>query len=187
MKNLFNKITFGTLAIVGALILAGCSGGCGGAHHHDAPKHHMTHHKSQPQEVVVYEATETIVAEVPATNIMKANMFTRSSRGGTSEMGYIKFAQGENGTKMMVDLIDLRPGKDYVVKIYPCGNCADSSCCASKCMNVKLPMIGIDEPGRLTKTYNVRGLDSANLQNAKIVLSRDGGYKAAWGRIYSAN
>ena len=65
MKNLFNKITFGTLAIVGALILAGCSGGCGGAHHHDAPKHHMTHHKSQPQEVVVYEATETIVAEVP--------------------------------------------------------------------------------------------------------------------------
>ncbi len=181
MKNIFNKITLATLAFGAAVVLAGCSGGCGGAHHHT--QKHYAHNK--PQEVVVYEASETIVAEVPNTNIMKANMVTRSSRGGTSEMGYIKFAPTDNGTKMMVDLIDLRPGKDYMVKIYPCGNCGDSSCCASKCMNVKLPMIGIDEPGRLTKTYTVRGLDCANLQNAKIILTRDGGYKAAWGRIYS--
>ena len=102
-------------------------------------------------------------------------------------MGYIKFAQTDNGVKMMVDVTDLRPGKEYMVKIYPCGNCADASCCASKCLNVKLPMLSIDEPGRLTQTYNVRGLNCADLNNAKIVLTRDGGYKAAWGRIYPAN
>ena len=74
-----------------------------------------------------------------------------------------------------------------MVKIYPCSNCSDSSCCASKCMNVKLPVLSIDEPGRLTKTYNVRGLTCSDLANAKIILTRDGGYKAAWGRIYQAN
>ena len=185
MKKIFTKITTVSLSIVAALVLAGCSTTCGGRHH--MQKHHGHHNAAQPQEVVVYEATETVVAEIPMSNVMKVNMYTRSSRGGTSEMGYIKFAQTDNGTKMMVDLIDLRPGKDYTVKIYPCGNCSDSSCCASKCMNVKLPMLGVDEPGRLTKTYNVRGLNCADLSNAKIVLTRDGGYKAAWGRIYSAN
>ena len=185
MNKIFTKITTVSLSIVAALVLAGCSTTCGGRHH--MQKHHGHHNAAQPQEVVVYEATETVVAEIPMSNVMKANMYTRSSRGGTSEMGYIKFAQTDNGTKMMVDLIDLRPGKDYTVKIYPCGNCSDSSCCASKCMNVKLPMLGVDEPGRLTKTYNVRGLNCADLSNAKIVLTRDGGYKAAWGRIYPAN
>lgn len=186
MKNMFTKITTATLAIGAALILAACNMSCGGRHH-DMKKHHGHRNMAQPQEMVVYEATETVIAEVPMVNVMKANMYTRSSRGGTSDMGYIKFAQTDNGAKMMVDLIDLRPGKDYMVKIYQCGNCSDSSCCATKCMDIKLPIIGIDEPGRLTKTYNVRGLNCADLNNAKIVLTRDGGYKAAWGRIYPAN
>lgn len=185
MKNMFTKITTFTFAIGAVAVLAGCSGGCSGAHKYANKPHHRNTPK--PQEVVVYEATETIVAEIPNTNIMKANMFTRSSRGGTSEMGYIKFAQTDNGAKMMVDLIDLRPGKDYTVRIYPCGNCNDGSCCSSQYMNVKLPMIGVDEPGRLTKTYNIREWDCGQLNNAKIVLTRDGGYKAAWGRLYPAN
>lgn len=185
MNKIFTKITTVSLSIVAALVLAGCSTSCGGRHH--MQKHHGHRGASQAQEVVVYEASETVVAEIPMSNVMKAQMYTRSSRGGTSEMGYIKFAQTDNGTKMMVDVTDLRPGKEYTVKIYPCGNCVDSSCCASKCMNVKLPMLGVDEPGRLTKTYNVRGLNCADLANAKIVLTRDGGYKAAWGRIYPAN
>jgi hypothetical protein len=54
-------------------------------------------------------------------------------------------------------------------------------------MNLKLPTLSIDEPGRLTQTYTIRGLNCANLQNAKVVLSRDGGYKAAWGRVYQAS
>ena len=74
--------------------------------------------------------------------------------------------------------------KDYTVKIYPCGNCSDYSCCASKCMNVSLPMLSIDEPGRLTQTYDIRGIKCRDLDNAKIVLLRDGGYKAAWGRLH---
>lgn len=182
MKNMITKITTVSLAVVSLVALAGCNTGCGGYHH--MQKHHGHHNASQPQEVVVYEASETVIAEVPSPMVMKANMYTRSSRGGTSEMGYIKFAKTDNGAKMMVDLIDLRPGKDYTVKIYPCGNCGDMSCCSSNCMNVKLPMIGIDEPGRLTKTYEIRGIRCSELQNAKIVLTRDGGYKAAWGKFY---
>lgn len=186
MKNIFKKMTTITLSIVAVAVISGCSMSCGGRHH-DMKKHHGHRNMAQPQEVVVYESTETVIAEVPFANVMKAQMYTRSSRGGTSEMGYIKFAQTDNGVKMMVDVTDLRPGKEYTMKIYPCGNCSDSSCCAAKCMNVKLPMLSIDEPGRLTKTYNVRGINCADLANAKIVLMRDGGYKAAWGRIYPAN
>lgn len=185
MKKTFKDMTIVSLAMGVAMALAGCSTNCGVKPHH-AHKHYSHNNYTQP--VMVYEESETVVAEVvPDMNIMKANMYTRSSRGGTSEMGYIKFAETANGTKMMVDLIDLRPGKDYVVKIYPCGNCNDSSCCSSKSMNVRMPVIGITEQTRLTQTYHVRGLDCSELNNAKIVLTRDGGYKAAWGRIYPAN
>ena len=187
MNKIFTKITTLTLSIVAVLVLAGCSTTCGGGHHHNKAKHHGHRNMAQPEEVVVYEASETIIAEVPMANVMKAQMYTRSSRGGTSPMGYIKFAPSDNGVKMMVDVTDLRPGKEYTVKIYPCGNCSDSSCCASKCLNARLPMLSIDEPGRLTKTYNIGGIKCSDLANAKIVLTRDGGYKAAWGRIYPAN
>jgi len=181
MKELVKKLTTFTAAFGVAILLAGCGGGCG-EHEHHMKKHHMRH--GNPQEVVMYEAVEVVEMEPMANPVMKAKIHTRSARGGTSEMGYIKFARGENGVKMMVDLIDLRPGKDYTVKIYPCGNCSDYSCCASKCMNINLPVLAIEEPGRLTQTYEVRGITCAELNNAKIVLMRDGGYKAAWGRIH---
>ena len=180
-----------TIAFVAAAALAGCGGGCGGrGHHGDMPRQHHYAQKEHPapQPVVMYEMSETVVAaEVEEMPTMKATMYTRSSTGGTSEMGYIKFAPCPDGVKMMADLTDLRPGKDYIMKIYSCGNCSDSSCCASKSMNVQLPMLSIDEPGRLTKTYTIRGIDCSDLQNAKVVLTRDGGYKASWGRVYPVN
>lgn len=183
MNQTVKKISTLTFAFAAAIALAGC-GGCGNEPHHMKSHHHHSHYSQQPQEVVMVEAVEVVETVPMDVPVVKAKMYTRSSRGGTSEMGSIKFMRGENGVKMMVDLIDLRPGKDYTVKIYPCGNCSDYSCCASKCMNVSLPMLSIDEPGRLTQTYDIRGIKCRDLDNAKIVLLRDGGYKAAWGRLH---
>ncbi|MBO7509208.1 MAG: hypothetical protein J6T57_02955 [Alphaproteobacteria bacterium] len=187
MQNTLNKITKLTMALGAVSVLAGCAVTCDGMQHHHKPKHHQAQHAAPaPAEVIMYESetVEMVAVENMENTIMKAKMYTNSSTGGTSPMGYIKFAKTDKGTKMMVDVTDLRPGKDYVMKIYKCGDCTDSSCCASKCMKVKLPMLSIDKPGRLTKTFNVRGLNCQDLANAKIVLTRDGGYEAAWGRIH---
>ena len=184
MNKFIKNVSHITVAFAAAAALSACSMQCGG--HRDM--HKQKHHHNAQQPVVMYEVDETVVAaEVIEAPMMKANMYTRNGRGGTSEMGYIKFAPADNGAKMMVDLTDLRPGKDYTMKIYKCGNCSDSSCCASQCMNLKLPTLSIDEPGRLTKTYTVRGLNCMDLQNAKVVLTRDGGYKASWGRVSPVN
>jgi len=183
MNKLCKKLLTFSIAFGAAIVLAGCGGGCGEHQHHHG-KHHSMQHHAQPQEVIMYEEVDVVEMQPIANPVMKAKMHTRSSRGGTSEMGYIKFMRGENGVKMMVDLIDLRPGKDYTVKIYPCGNCNDYSCCAKQCMNLKLPMLSIDEPGRLTQSFDIKGVTCRELNNAKIVLSRDGGHKAAWGRIH---
>ena len=185
MIKFCKNITIITVAFGAAILLVGCGGGCGDHQHHARKQHHMQH--GQPQEVIMYESMEVVEMQPVANPVMKAKMYTNSSRGGSSEMGYIKFARGDNGVKMMVDLIDLRPGKDYTVKIYPCGNCSDYSCCAKKCMNVNLPMLSVDEPGRLTQTFDIRGVTCSELNNAKIVLSRDGGHKAAWGRIHQVS
>ena len=186
MNKFIKQVSHLTVAFAAAAALAACSTHCGGGHHHDMQKHKYHHNAQQP--VVMYEVDETVVAaEVVETPMMKATMHTRSVNGGTSEMGHIKFMPSSNGAKMMVDLTDLRPGKNYMMKIYKCGDCTDSSCCNSQCMNLNLPVLSVDEPGRLTKTYNVKGLNCMDLQNAKIVLTRDGGYKASWGRVYPVN
>ena len=189
MKDIIKKITTLTLAFGAILLLAACGGGCGGGH--PGSEHHHKNLRGAPGsqgEVIMYEAEAVEVVAVPQQMpMMKAKMYTRSSSGGTSEMGYIKFAPSDNGVNMMVDVTDLRPGKDYTVKIYPCGACSDYSCCATKCMNVTLPVLSIDNPGRLTQTFNISGVNCTDLNNAKIVLLRDGGYKAAWGKIKWVN
>ena len=182
MNKIIKQVSGLTLAAAAVLTLAGCSGGCGG--YHDVPtKHHRhaRHNAPVEQEVVMVAAVEE--TEVISYPMVRANMVTRSSRGGTSDMGYIKIAQTDNGMKMMVDLIDLRPGKDYNIKIYKCGACSGYNCCASSCMNANLPILSINQPGRLSNTYEVWGLKWNELANAKIVLQRDGGYKAAWGKL----
>ncbi len=61
---------------------------------------------------------------------VKANMSTRSDRGGETEMGTIWFKETNDGLKMMVDLVYLRPNKTYTAEIYQCGACNDNTCCA---------------------------------------------------------
>ena len=186
MKQTIKKLLSLTIAFSVVLLLAACGGGCGGHHDGGGRPHHKMHNSPAPTaEVIMYEAEAVeVVAPVPQPRaMMKAKMYTRSSTGGTSEMGYIKFAPAENGVNMMVDITDLRPNKDYMVKIYPCGNCDDYSCCAAQCMNLNLPVLSVDSQMRLTQTYNIPNVNCSDLKNAKIVLTRDGGYKAAWGKI----
>lgn len=141
---------------------------------HEKHKHH--HKKTEP---VVFQQTYT----ADDIHNIKATMFTRSSRGGTSEMGYIKFKETDDGLKMVVDLIDLRPGKIYTAQVYQCGACNDSLCCDTEAMAIELPKLTTEFKGRLQESYIVRGLTASQLNNAKLILTRDDGYKAAWGTV----
>lgn len=99
-------------------------------------------------------------------------------------MGYIKFYETDAGLKMEVDLKDLRPGKTYTVRIHQCSSCNnDSLCCDKSPMQINLPTLRIEKAGRLEESFIIRGLTAEQLNNAKIYLERDGGYKAAWGTL----
>ena len=115
---------------------------------------------------------------------VKANMSTRSDKGGETEMGTIWFKETPDGLKMLVDLVYLRPNKTYTAEVYQCGACNDTTCCAVEAMSVDLPQLQVTSADeRLKQSYIVRGLTATQLNNAKIVLTRDGGYKAAWGTL----
>ncbi len=180
MKNIIKK-TFVMASVLGAAaVLSGCSGGCGNAHH----KHKTHHPKPQPTETVVFYQT---YEDADITKV-KAKMYTRSSRGGESKMGYIKFAETDAGLKMYINLKDLRPGVVYTAKLYQCGSCNNNSlCCDKSPMNVNLPQLSIDHAGKLEESFIVRGLTAEQLNNAKLFLERDGGYKAAWGTLKHAS
>lgn len=180
-----NKLFLLTSFAAGGLITSGCTM-CHTGHN---PKHEMQqqkHHKhkkehknKQKSGTPVFQQTYSD-GDVQSVN---ATIFTRSSKGGESEMGVINFMETDDGLKMMVDLIDLRPGKVYTTQIYQCGACNDSTCCDVAAMAVDLPTIQINNPGRLQESYIVRGLTATQLNNARVILTRDGGYKAAWGTL----
>jgi hypothetical protein len=51
-------------------------------------------------------------------------------------------------------------------------------------MSVDLPKLVNSQKGeQLQQSYIIRGLTATQLNNAKIVLTRDGGYQAAWGTL----
>ena len=50
-------------------------------------------------------------------------------------------------------------------------------------MSVNLPTLSVQSAGRLKESFIIRGLTAEQLNNAKIYLERDGGYKAAWGTL----
>ena len=187
MKNITKKL-ISLAALVGvSVIMAGCS--CPNnkqyAHHSGhANRHEMQHRGAKPQSSQI---TETVVFyqtyEADDIDSVAAKMYTRSSNGGESKMGTIKFVETNDGLHMKINLIDLRPGKTYTAHIYPCGACNDYTCCTTTPMAIDLPTLKIEEAGRLETSYIIRGLTAAQINNAKIVLTRDGGYKAAWGKL----
>lgn len=115
---------------------------------------------------------------------VKAHMSTRSNQGGDAKMGAIWFTETNDGLKMNTDLVYLRPNKTYTAKIYQCGSCNDNTCCSMDAMSVELPTLSVSNSGdRLQQSYIVRGLTATQLNNAKIILTRDDGYTAAWGTL----
>lgn len=167
-----NKSLFLMASVCGiTLLTAGCTS-CPTNHHEQ--KMHKKHH-----EPVVFQQKYT----GDDIHSVRAKMYTRSNQGGETEMGYINFRETEAGLKMNVDLIHLRPGKIYTAQIYQCGTCNDSICCDTEAMAIDLPQIKSADGERLQQSYIVRGLTAAQLNNAKLKLTRDGGYKAAWGTV----
>ena len=183
MNNLAKKVFVGVSAVAAVALLSGCTG-CPAKNHH---KKKMVHY-AQPVEEFV--ETEAIIVYQPQENMMAdknlhAKMYTHSSNGGESKMGYIKFHQTDNGLKMKVDLKDMRPGVPYHVKVYQCGSCHnDARCCSNaKKMSMDMPMLQTGKSGRLEQTYMLQGVTASQLQGANIYLERDGGYKAGWGKL----
>ena len=184
-----NKTLFIIASCFGiAVMMGGCS--CTKEQHYAhktqmAQKQHMN--KKQHMKTQSPQVTETVVFyqtyETADVDNVSAKMYTRSSRGGESKMGTIKFVESDNGLHMKTDLVDLRPGVTYTTWVYPCGMCNDGSCCANEPLDIDLPTLKIDTAGRLKQSYVIRGLTAAQLNNAKLVLTRDGGYKAAWGTL----
>lgn len=175
MKNLIKKMLTLSSVLGVAVLLSGCAG-CG---------------KQQPRRApqVAPQTTETVVFyqtyEDSDVSHVHAKMYTHSSHGGESRMGYIKFFETDAGLKMEVDLKDLRPGKVYNIRIHQCGSCNNNSmCCDKEPMSVNLPTLSSQRSGgKLKESFIIRGLTAEQLNNAKIYLERDGGYKAGWGTL----
>ncbi len=174
MQKLIKKMFMFTSVLGAVFTLSACTNMCQKKVHHVKPK-------------PAVQTTETVVfyQSYDQTDITRVNakMYTHSSHGGESRMGNIRFAETDSGLKMSVDLKDLRPGVEYTVKIYQCGSCNnDSMCCDKASMPITLPKLKAQKSGgRLEETFIIRGLTAAQLNNAKIYLERDGGYKAGWG------
>ena len=181
-----NKSLFIIASFFGvAILMCGCS--CPNKQHYGHRGHYAGQCNKKDHRGCGPQVSETVVFYQTYENAdiesVHAKMYTRSSRGGESPMGTIKFKETDAGLKMKVDLIDLRPGKTYTAHVYQCGKCNDWSCCNKTPMTVDLPNLRIDHVGRLEQSYIIRGLTAAQLNNGKLVLTRDGGYKAAWGSL----
>ena len=185
-----NKKLFLITSLCGiSLLLGACSTTCPTkthdhgqyTEHHHKDKMHKKHNKKiHSAEPIVFQQTYS------KSDIKKvsAKMSTKSFQGGMTEMGTIWFKETNDGLKMNVDLIYLRPNTIYTAQIYQCGACNDNTCCAVEAMSVDLPQLSISNSGdRLQQAYIIRGLTATKLNNAKLVLTRDNGHQAAWGTL----
>ena len=86
MNNMAKKMFVGVSALAAVVLLGGCTG-C------PAKKHHTKKMVYQPQPVEMIESDTIVVYQMvekqPVDN-MYAKMYTHSSNGGESKMGYIK-------------------------------------------------------------------------------------------------
>ena len=175
MKKLITKM-FMLASVLGAVVvLSGCAG-CG-------------RNKPKPQPKPAPQPTETVVVyqtyEDSDVSHVNAKMYTHNSRGGESRMGDIKFVETDAGLKMEIDVKDLRPGKVYTVRVHQCSSCNNNSlCCDKEPMSIDFPTLSSNKSGgHLKESFIIRGLTAEQLNNAKIFLERDGGYKAGWGTL----
>jgi len=189
-----NKTTFLLATLCGACVMVGgCTNMCptqthGQYGHHNQRGYHDTDKMYKPhKKKKIHDAKPIIFQQNYNGNDVhkvSANMVTRSYTGGTAEMGTIKFKETNDGLNMTVDLMHLRPNTVYTAQVYQCWPCNNTMCCAMDAMSVDLPKLVNSQKGeQLQQSYIIRGLTATQLNNAKIVLTRDGGYQAAWGTL----
>ena len=188
-KNMKNKTLFWLTSLCAISLLTSACTMCPTQTHkshgyheqHNKDKTHKKHNKK------IHNGSPIIFQQTYSGSDIKkvsANMSTKSNSGGMAEMGTIWFNETPDGLKMVVDLIYLRPNTIYTAQVYQCGACNDNTCCAVEAMSIDLPQLSVNNSGdRLQQTYIVRGLTATQLNNAKLVLTRDGGYQAAWGTL----
>ena len=179
MKNLIKKMFMLTSVLGAVVLMSGCTTMCGQKKTKPQQHNRMMQQQQQPTETVVFYQT---YEDADITHV-EAKMYTHSSHGGESRMGNIKFVETDAGLKMEVDVTDLRPGKVYTMKIYPCSKCDSGMCCNKSPMQMNMPTLSVTKPGRLKESFIIQGLTAEQLNNAKLYLERDGGYKAAWGTL----
>lgn len=167
MKNLMKKLFMLTSILGVAAVMAGCSSNNTKNKKQDMPRH-VEYYQT-------YQDADTTKVE--------AKMYTRSSHGGESRMGEIKFHETNAGLQMMVDLKDLRPGVEYKIRVWD-WECNDQvTVCKQEKAVSGLPTLRAGNSGKLEETFLVRGVTAKQLKNSTITLDRDGGYKAAWGKL----
>ena len=180
MKNIIKKLFVLSSVLCAAVLLSGCMGCNNNKRMHPQDKNmHMQQQKGmQSDNVTFYQTYED--ADVTKVH---AKMYTHSSHGGESRMGYIKFYETDAGLKMDVDLKDLRPGVTYTMSVHQCNKCSTGMCCNKMPLAKNMPTLRIEKPGKLEESFVLHGMSAEQLLNAKIYLERDGGYKAAWGML----
>ena len=103
MTNMTKKLFMLASFIGMAVVMSGCT--CPSKqhmHHQQHVNRHETHHgKQHKQKMQSPQITETVVFyqtyDVTDIDSVNANMYTRSSRGGESAMGTVKFQEKEVG------------------------------------------------------------------------------------------
>ena len=167
-----------------AFLTSGCTTCPTGTYNHHKHGEHPEHmaHKNKHKK---HEGPKVFHQKYEGDDIKSVHgkMMTRSNNGRTAVMGFIEFLETNDGLQMNVDLVYLRPNQVYTAQIYQCGTCNDSVCCDTAAMNIDLPTIQTNQDERLQQSYIIRGLSASQLNNAKLILTRDGGYKAAWGTL----
>ncbi|MDL2296161.1 hypothetical protein LJC18_05160 [Lachnospiraceae bacterium OttesenSCG-928-E19] len=167
MKNLIKKMFMFTSILGVVAIMGGCSSNSS-----------KNKNQDRPHDVEYYQTHQ----DADVTRV-SARMYTHSRDGGESRMGHIKFHETNAGLQMMVELKDMRPGVEYQVHVYD-WECNDN---VTKCKKEKavsgLPMLRAGNDGKLEETFLIRGVTAKQLKKSMITMERDGGYKAAWGKL----
>lgn len=163
------KKILGSFCLLGVVLsLVACS---------SCDKDVATHH-NKSRHLVEYEN----ISEMDVNkNMLVANMYTkRGGRGEKLPIGQVFFMQSEQDVVMKTDLSDLRPNVEYRIKAY---KCTDEKCSTSECVDADFPIIKIEQVGKLEKEFVIPNMSLNEFHNVKIHMVRDGGKKAAWGKI----
>ena len=163
------KILIFTSILALAVVVGGCSS--------------RSHEKTKSHEKIVQTHQYDDITR------LRANM--RQKHGNKESMGSIRFIEVDSGLSMDVNLFDTRPNVEYSLCVYDMKDCDKKGIKAGTCekerKDIVMPTLQSDRDGMISKTYLINGLTAAQMDNAKIVLTRKDAngekVEAGWGRL----